>query len=46
MTIEEKVEIKILKAVLSKSELKYAKNALDYINTLENKLKTRQHENN
>lgn len=35
---EERVKVKILKAVLSKSDLGYAKDALDYINILEKQL--------
>ena len=35
---EEKVKVKILKEVLGKSELGYAKDALDYINILEKQL--------
>jgi hypothetical protein len=35
---EQKVKVKILKAVLGKSELGYAKDALDYINILEKQL--------
>ena len=34
----ERVKVKILKAVLAKSELGYAKDALDYINILEKQL--------
>lgn len=39
---EERVKVKILKAVLSKSELGYAKDALDYINILEKQLATQR----
>ena len=35
---EERVKVKILKAVLSRSELGYAKDALDYINIMEKQL--------
>lgn len=35
---EERVKVKILKNVLGKSELRYAKDALDYINILEKQL--------
>jgi len=36
--IKERIKVKILKEVLSKSELGYAKDALDYIFTLEKQL--------
>lgn len=35
---EERIRVKILKSVLSKSDLGYAKDALDYINILEKQL--------
>ena len=35
---EERIKVKILKSVLSKSDLGYAKDALDYINILEKQL--------
>ena len=35
---EERIKVRILKAVLSKSDLGYAKDALDYINILEKQL--------
>ena len=38
MGVLRKIEITILKATLRQSELKYAKDALDYIIDLENKL--------
>ena len=38
MDLENKVKVKILKSALSKSELEYAKDALKYINELEEHL--------